>query len=48
MLKTVKMYVERVLVVLIVTIAAIVIPSFVDFLNIAGSLGAAALGFILP
>ncbi len=46
--KTVKMYTERVLVVLIVTIVAILIPSFVDFLNIAGSLGAAALGFILP
>lgn len=31
-----------------VTIAAIVIPRFVDFLNIAGSLGASVLAFILP
>ena len=33
---------------MIVTFAAIVIPRFVDFLNISGSLGAASLGFILP
>ena len=42
------MYTERVLVILVVTFAAIIIPRFVDFLNISGSLGAAALGFILP
>jgi len=46
--KNLKMYTERVLIVLIVTIVAILIPSLVDFLNIAGSLGVAALGFILP
>jgi len=28
--------------------AAIIIPKFLDFLNISGSLGAASLGFILP
>jgi len=44
----IKVYAERVIVILVVTLAAIVIPRFVDFLNISGSLGAAALGFILP
>jgi hypothetical protein len=44
----VKIYTERVLMILIVTFAAIEIPRFVDFLNISGSLGAASLGFILP
>ena len=44
----IKIYTERVLVIVVITIAAIVIPRFVDFLNISGSLGAAALGFILP
>lgn len=48
LMKNIKMYVERVILILIVTLAAIVIPRFVDFLNISGSLGAAALGFILP
>lgn len=48
MVKSIKLYTERVLVILVVTFAAIVIPRFVDFLNISGSLGAAALGFILP
>ncbi|TNV72261.1 hypothetical protein FGO68_gene13750 [Halteria grandinella] len=47
-LKNVKLYTERVLIILVVTMAAIVIPKFVDFLNISGSLGSAALGFILP
>ena len=42
------MYTERVTVIIIVTVASIVIPNFVDFLNISGSLGAASLGFILP
>jgi hypothetical protein len=46
--RSIKIYVERVAIILVVTIAAIVIPRFVDFLNISGSLGAAALGFILP
>ena len=31
-----------------VTIAAIVIPRFVDFLNISGSLSASILAFIFP
>lgn len=44
----IKLYTERVLVILVVTIAAVVIPKFIDFLNIMGSLGAASLGFILP
>lgn len=44
----IKLYTERVLIILVVTAAAIYIPRFVDFLNIAGSLGAAALGFIFP
>ena len=39
---------ERVLVILVVTLVAILIPRFVDFLNISGSVGAASLGFILP
>ena len=45
---SIKMYTERVGVIIIVTVASIVIPNFVDFLNISGSLGAASLGFILP
>ena len=36
------------LIIIVVTLASIVIPNFVDFLNISGSLGAASLGFILP
>ena len=44
----IKLYTERILVILVVTIAAVVIPKFIDFLNIMGSLGAASLGFILP
>jgi solute carrier family 36 (proton-coupled amino acid transporter) len=43
-----KVITERVLVILVVTLVAILIPSFVDFLNISGSIGAASLGFILP
>ena len=48
MIKGLKLYSERILLIVIVTLAAIVIPRFVDFLNIMGSLGAAALAFILP
>jgi amino acid permease len=44
----IKLYTERIFIILVVTAAAIYIPRFVDFLNIAGSLGAAALGFIFP
>ncbi len=43
-----KIYTERILIILIITAVAILIPTFVDFLNISGSLGAASLGFILP
>ncbi len=48
LLHNIKIYTERVLIILIVTFAAIEIPRFVDFLNISGSIGAASLGFILP
>jgi hypothetical protein len=44
----IKVITERVLIILVVTLAAIIIPRFVDFLNISGSIGAASLGFILP
>ena len=43
-----KMYFERVLVIIIVTLASMYIPNFVDFLNISGGVAAASLGFILP
>ena len=43
-----KLYSERILVVVAVTVAAVVIPRFYDFLNISGSVGASALGFVLP
>lgn len=43
-----KIYSERLFLIVIVTLCAIVIPKFVDFLNIMGSLGAGALAFILP
>lgn len=48
LIHNVKLYTERVLIILVVTVAAIFIPGVVKFLNIAGSLGAAALGFIFP
>jgi len=46
--KHLKLYSERILTILFVTCAAIFIPNFVDFLNISGAVGAAALGFVLP
>jgi len=48
LIKNIKIYSERVLVIVFITIIAIIVPRFVDFLNISGSLGASALGFILP
>ena len=48
LIKNIKIYSERVLIVVFITIIAIVVPRFVDFLNISGSLGASALGFVLP
>ena len=36
------------LIVILLTVLAIVIPNFVAFLNIVGSLGTCTLGFILP
>jgi amino acid permease len=46
--RNIKVLTERIILILIVTAVAILIPKFVDFLNIAGSLGSATLGFIFP
>lgn len=48
LIKNVKIYVERILIIVVITIVAIIVPRFVDFLNITGSLGASALGFVFP
>ena len=48
LLKNVKVYSERITIVIVLTILASVIPNFVAFLNIVGSIGTCILGFILP
>jgi hypothetical protein len=42
------MYIERVTVIILVTIVSSVIPNFTAFLNLAGSIGSSVLAFILP
>lgn len=44
----VKKVLIRSIIVWIITGVALVIPNFTDFLNIAGSIGSAAIAFILP
>lgn len=46
--KNIKVFSERITIVVILTVLASVIPDFTDFLNIVGSLGTMTLGFILP
>ena len=46
--KTIKRVSMRSLIILFVTGLALIIPNFTDFLNIAGSLGAGMVAFILP
>eukprot|EP00347_Sterkiella_histriomuscorum_P016583 403352633 len=48
LIRNVKVYSERILVIVVVTIVAVIVPRFVDFLNITGALGSSILGFILP
>jgi hypothetical protein len=48
LIHSIKLYTERIIIILVVTVSAIFIPKFVTFLNISGSVGASALGFILP
>ena len=43
-----KKIIARSIIVWITTGVALVIPNFTDFLNIAGSIGSAAIAFILP
>lgn len=47
-IKNLKIYSERIAIIVVITIVAIVVPRFVDFLNISGSLGSSALGFVFP
>lgn len=46
--RNVKMIIERILIILAISGVTCVIPSFVDFINIFGTLGIGALGFIFP
>ena len=46
--KQVKSIIVRSLIVIAITITALVIPNFLLFLNITGSVGAALLAFVLP
>jgi len=48
LVRNIKIFTERILIIVAVTIIAILIPRFVDFLNISGSIGSSVLGFILP
>jgi hypothetical protein len=48
LIKNIKIYSERVLIIVLVTVVAVLVPRFVDFLNISGSLGSSALGFVFP
>jgi amino acid permease len=46
--RTIKIQTERSLIILLVTMVCAVIPNFLDFLNITGSIGASSIAFILP
>jgi amino acid permease len=46
--KNIKMYSERIIIIILVTVVSSLIPNFLDFLNLAGSLGSSVLAFILP
>lgn len=48
LIKNIKIYTERILIIVIITIVAILVPRFVDFLNISGSVSSSVLGFVLP
>lgn len=48
LMKNIKIYTERIAIIVLITLIAIMIPRFVDFLNITGSLGASVLGFVFP
>jgi len=48
LIRNIKIYSERIAIIVFVTIIAVLVPRFVDFLNITGSVGSSALGFILP
>lgn len=47
-IKNIKIYLERVVIVVLISLITSVIPNLIDFLNIFGTLGVANLGFILP
>jgi hypothetical protein len=44
----IKKVIARSLIVWLITGVSLLIPNFTDFLNIAGSIGSAAIAFILP
>jgi len=46
--RSIKIYTERVIIVVLIAIVSVIIPNFVDFLNLSGSIGSSILGFILP
>jgi hypothetical protein len=46
--KNVKIYSERIIIVVLLTLFTSLIPNFIDFLNIVGTFGSATLGFIFP
>ncbi|CDW84980.1 UNKNOWN [Stylonychia lemnae] len=48
LVKNIKIYTERIAIIVVVTIVAVLVPKFVDFLNISGSVSSSVLGFILP
>jgi hypothetical protein len=42
------MYIERIVVVILLSVFTSIIPNFIAFLNIVGALGTSVLGFIFP
>lgn len=46
--KNLKIYTERIIVIILVTVVSSSIPNFIAFLNLAGSIGSSVLAFILP
>ena len=43
-----KKFMNRAFIIIFTTLVSMTIPTFTDFLNIAGSIGSATVGFIFP
>lgn len=47
-MRTIKMFTCRIIMVIILAVLTSVIPDFIAFLNIVGSIGSTILAFVLP